>query len=592
MPGLCLQRRGALPILDPMALTNTQFSALYKISLSIGSGPDLERMASRALSAYRQELGCDVAAVLLNSPSAAAETPAFEALTVVPGNGDTSILYRRAVAKLPVRRHECSAEEFVQQLPFVYGVAAAGEYAVMELPGQGVLILCRTRGRFQADVLRALQPINRNFAGAIAAGINRNKLVNSLPISIVETDDRGRINYFNQQAGQVLQCNRTSAAAELHINDIIVGDIWSQVHDRLKGQSIPAQIISGSEARVVRRDGSRFPALIYVDVLLRDDSTRYYRFVLVDITERLEAENIVSNMNRILEERVEQRTRELNETIDQLKAAQKQLVQSEKMASIGQLAAGVAHEINNPTGFVLSNLGTLKEYARVLKQLALKLEEAAKAPSEKVPQLLQEGRGIAEENELQYIMNDLDALLDETEEGAVRIRDIVRDLRNFSRPEGEGFTEHNLNEIVESALKLVWNKLKYKCSVEKQLGELPPIHCNRNQIEQVLVNLMLNAADAVEADGRIVLRTAQSASGGVLFSIEDNGAGIPEEHLSRLFDPFFTTKEVGKGTGLGLSISHGIIEMHNGTINVDSSPGEGTRFTVELPQVEAKEAAI
>lgn len=549
-------------------------------------------MASRALAAYRRELGCDVAAVLLNSQSAAADAPAFEPLAVVAGDGGASRLYRRAVAKLPVRSHDGSAEKFVQRLPFVYAVAAAGEYAVMQLPGQGVLILCRTRGRFQAEVLRALQPLNRNFAGAIAAGINQNKLVSSLPISIVETDSHGRISYVNQQAGQVLRCGRTSEAVDLHINDIIVGDIWSQVHGRLKGQSIPAQIISGSEARVIRRDGSRFPALIYVDVLLRDDRTRYCRFVLVDITERLEAENIVSNMNRILEERVEQRTRELNETIDQLKAAQKQLVQSEKMASIGQLAAGVAHEINNPTGFVLSNLGTLKEYAMVLKQLALKLEEAAKAPPAKVPQLLQDGRKIAEENELQYIMNDLDALLDETQEGAVRIRDIVRDLRNFSRPEGEGFTENNLNEIVESALKLVWNKLKYKCSVEKQLGELPTVFCNRNQIEQVLVNLMLNAADAVEAGGRIVLRTVHPAGGGVLFSIEDNGAGISAEHLNRLFDPFFTTKDVGKGTGLGLSISHGIIEMHNGSINVDSSLGEGTRFTVELPLVEAKEAAI
>lgn len=269
-----------------------------------------------------------------------------------------------------------------------------------------------------------------------------------------------------------------------------------------------------------------------------------------------------------------------------LREAQRHLLQSEKLASIGQLAAGVAHEINNPVGFVSSNLRTLQEYTLTFKEvlsLYAKLGEAIRA-SDRAKQLDLIGRAeeLSKLEDLPYIINDVDKLLGESKEGTDRIRDIVRNLKSFARADEEEIEEADINEGIEATLKIVWNELKYKCEVHKNLRHIPKIRCYPGQLNQVFMNLLVNAAQAIPEHGDISIETGV-AEGEVTVRVSDTGIGISPENMSKVFDPFFTTKGVGKGTGLGLSISHGIIQKHHGRIDVESEPGRGTTFMVRLP---------
>lgn len=262
--------------------------------------------------------------------------------------------------------------------------------------------------------------------------------------------------------------------------------------------------------------------------------------------------------------------------------------QSQKMESIGQLAAGVAHEINNPVGFVMSNLGALQGYAahlEILLDIGRNLDpETPGLP----PDLKTKVEGL-DQGELTFIAEDLDGLLAESLDGCVRMRDIVQNLKTFARADDEGLIPADLQECVESTLKIVWNELKYRCEVVKQYGEVPKITCRIGEINQVIMNLLVNAAQAIGERGTITITTRRQEQNAVL-EIADSGCGIAPEHLARVFEPFFTTKPVGKGTGLGLNICHKIIEQHGGTIAVKSTLGQGTTFTVCLPLVEAEQS--
>ena len=271
-----------------------------------------------------------------------------------------------------------------------------------------------------------------------------------------------------------------------------------------------------------------------------------------------------------------------------LKNTQKQLVHSEKMASIGQLAAGVAHEINNPTGFVSTNLHTMTEYLVVYKNLFHQMNKLItcfdnEELDEEILMILKTIEMIKEEEDFPFILEDAFQLLEESRDGADRIKKIVQDLRNFARPESQGFQSANINTAIEDALRLTSNELKYKCEVTKELGDLPEISCRVDQLTQVFVNFFVNAAHAMEDHGRITINS-HIEEDFILVTVCDTGKGIAPENLVKLFDPFFTTKDVGEGTGLGLAISYGIIEEHGGTIEVESTPGKGTCFTVRIPQ--------
>jgi len=269
-----------------------------------------------------------------------------------------------------------------------------------------------------------------------------------------------------------------------------------------------------------------------------------------------------------------------------LQESQKQLMQSEKMACIGQLAAGVAHEINNPVGFVMSNMGTLVGYVAAFKEVIAEYEKLAAAVSNEDGDahspILTRIEEIRTRQELPYIMEDVDKLLAESADGAERIRDIIQNLRSFARTDEGQLKEVDINQGIEATLKIVWNELKYKCNVHKKLGDIPRVQCYPGRLNQVFMNVLVNAAQAIEERGDITIET-EALDSSVVIRIADTGRGIRPEHLSRIFDPFFTTKGIGKGTGLGLSISHGIIESHNGTIHVQSQLGKGTTFTIRLP---------
>jgi len=275
------------------------------------------------------------------------------------------------------------------------------------------------------------------------------------------------------------------------------------------------------------------------------------------------------------------------ETVNQqLQANHDQLIQSEKLACIGQLAAGVAHEINNPVGFVMSNIGTLTGYVDTFKAILTEYgrlaEDVRGGNGASHDDVLTRIDTLHRDRDLPYILGDVDGLLRESADGVARIRDIVQSLKSFARVDEEQVKEADINACLEVTLKIVWNELKYKCTVHKHLSELPLVRCNPGQLNQVFMNLLVNAAQAIPEHGDVTIETARDDDH-VVIRIADTGKGIGPEHLSRLFDPFFTTKEVGKGTGLGLSISHGIIQKHHGNITVESEPGKGTTFTVRLP---------
>ena len=269
----------------------------------------------------------------------------------------------------------------------------------------------------------------------------------------------------------------------------------------------------------------------------------------------------------------------LNQT---LQRTQEQLVQSEKLASIGQLAAGVAHEINNPVGYVFSNFSSLERYLgdlfRMLEAYESAEEQLAGSPA------AARIAALRKEIEIDYLKEDVPTLMAESREGIARVRKIVQDLKDFSHVDVRKEWEWaDLHKGLDSTLNIVNNEIKYKAEVVKEYGSLPEVQCLASELNQVFMNLLINAAHAIDKPrGTIRIRTG-AASDEVWVEIEDDGCGIAGDNLSRIFDPFFTTKPVGKGTGLGLSLAYGIVKKHRGRIEVDSEPGRGTRFRVTLP---------
>jgi len=283
--------------------------------------------------------------------------------------------------------------------------------------------------------------------------------------------------------------------------------------------------------------------------------------------------------------------RELQETIKTLKTSNLQLLQSEKMASIGQLAAGVAHEVNNPVGFISSNLGTLRDYIEDVRQVidaqrfSIKtatecrdVEHYAAINAKAIVNL----NALLKKIDLDFLMGDMNDLLDESIDGVNRIRKIVADLLDFSRSHSSDYKHADINALLEKTLSMAWNELKYKTEVNRDFGELPAVYCNDGKMAQVFLNLLLNASHAIEERGSITI-TTRHIGDDISIMIADSGVGIPKNIISNIFDPFFTTKNVSEGTGLGLHIVRSVIEAHQGTISVDSQVGQGASFIILLP---------
>jgi signal transduction histidine kinase len=293
--------------------------------------------------------------------------------------------------------------------------------------------------------------------------------------------------------------------------------------------------------------------------------------------------------NVSLEKRVKERTSELSTALKQLKESEAQLIQSEKLSSLGQMVAGVAHEINTPLAYVKNSLGSVSEK---LGEIGCAVDETdrllalLKAGASANPEELNQQFGSVTERisrlKKQKVLPELQSLIEDGEYGTTQMSEIVGNLKDFSRLDRSKATQFDLNDGLNSTLGMAKHQLK-SATVEKHLGEIPAVFCSPSQINQVFLNLINNAVEALDRGrGKIVIRSRKHADG-VAVDFQDNGSGIPSDVLPKIFDPFFTTKDIGKGTGLGLSISYKIIRQHGGRIDVESKPGQGTRFTVILP---------
>ena len=422
------------------------------------------------------------------------------------------------------------------------------------------------------------------------------------------TDAKGVIKYVNDRFCGISQYDKLELLGKTHaiLNSghhppEFFGDMWA---------TIASGKVWRGEIRNRRKSGSHYWVETTIVPFL-DEARRPYQYVSIrtDITSLKEAEAELRDAKELLEQRVEARTEELRRAKKELEAdiaerqhaeqrlresnaeltainrkledARNQLLQSEKMASVGQLAAGVAHEINNPIGYVYSNLSTLGGYVEDLLRVLDAYEAAESAIGDDATrEKLRRVRGDAD---LAFLRQDVIALMGESREGIERVKKIVRDLKDFSRQDvSDEWQVADLHKGLDSTLNIVWNELKYKAEVRKEYGDLPEIDCLPSQLNQVFLNMLVNAGHAIGDKGIITLRTGHEGEQ-VWVEISDNGHGIAPEHLQRIFDPFFTTKPVGKGTGLGLSLSYSIVQKHGGRIDVKSVVGVGTTFRIALP---------
>ena len=345
-----------------------------------------------------------------------------------------------------------------------------------------------------------------------------------------------------------------------------------------------------SEVQLRRLDGEYRWFQLKIVPYSQEDGRVFMAGSLFDLTDVKMIEEQMMELNNSLEGLVEEQTRHLKQANEELKETQSQMLQNEKMASIGQLAAGVAHEINNPMGFIGSNLNSLAKYLSRIGEF-LRLQDdliGGCLAAEKLEELREKRR----KYKIDYLLEDSVELIEESLEGSTRVQKIVQDLKSFSRVDRAEVQRADLNECLNTTISIVWNELKYKTTLEKEYGELDPLFCHPQQLNQVFMNILVNAAQAIEKQGVVKVRTWQDPDHQYV-AISDNGSGIPPEIRGKIFEPFFTTKEVGAGTGLGMSIGYDIVKKHGGEIRLESQVGAGSTFTVVLPRsgVDPREVA-
>lgn len=446
-------------------------------------------------------------------------------------------------------------------------------YSFVGLRRDGRRIHSEVHGRaMQFDgkpaVIGLLLDITERKLAEAAADEKLRALFEHSPLGIALVDKQGRHLECNDAYQRLLGCS----------DDVLKAtDMWSLVPAQFTDEVAGMRQAIGSAGRYGtveleyhRQDGQRIPVQTCGVRIAGSGGQHYVWSIVEDITER----------KRLEKERAEQLAA-LQALNKRLQEAQTQLLQAEKMSAVGQLAAGIAHEINNPVGFVKSNLGTLQSYVSGFLRLVGEYQAAMGAIPPDDPSM-QRIRDVEMETDYAFIRDDAPALLQESLDGIERVKRIVADLRDFSRVGEAEWQMADVQRCIDSTLNIVANELKYKADVVKDYGQLPQIRCMPFQLNQVFMNLLINAVQAIPERGTISIRTGQ-AGDSVWVEIEDTGTGIAPDIQARIFEPFFTTKPVGKGTGLGLAVSYGIVQNHHGDIAVRSTVGKGTVFRVTLP---------
>jgi PAS domain S-box-containing protein len=410
-------------------------------------------------------------------------------------------------------------------------------------------------------------------------------LVDNIPFRVYAKDRESRFLFGNNRMARLAGVDTPPQLIGKTDYDFFPSELAAKYFADEKQVMDSGQSLFDYEELVEDQDTGELGWTVTTKVLLRADDGAVNGIVGIgyDVTQR-----------KLMEERLRERTQALEVANAKLEAEkeqqrilirklsdmQGQLLQSEKMASIGLLAAGVAHEINNPLAFISSNFGALERDAKDILRLISAFEgvEGLLPGEARAPVTF-----MKQDIGLDDIRQDLDALFAESREGLQRVKHIVQNLKDFSRPGGTQKEMADLEQGLNSTLNVAWNEIKYKADVVKEYAGVPELYCLPSQINQVFLNLLINAAHAIEGKGVIVVRTGYDDQA-VWVEIEDNGSGIAPDHLDHIFEPFFTTKPVGKGTGLGLSIVYGIVQEHRGTIDVKSVVGSGTVFRVALPR--------
>jgi PAS domain S-box-containing protein len=435
-----------------------------------------------------------------------------------------------------------------------------------------------SHGRLLADLQSQLAE-RRRIEGALRASESfYHSLVESLPQSILRKDLEGRFTFGNQRF-----CNALRMPLEEVVGKTDFDFFPRPLAEKYRNDDRRV-IETQSPFETVEEHVTQQGEKLYVHVIktpLRDAAGMIcgVQGIFWDVTERKRAEEQLVSQNL----RLQEMARSEHQAHADLKQAQSRMVQSEKLASLGQMVAGVAHEINNPVAFVSNNVAVLERDVGEMRDLLAMYAEADPLIQHERPELLERINAFRERVDMEYTLENIKGLIDRSRDGLSRIQQIVGHLRLFARLDEGQVNDADINGGIESTAAIIRNLARKKqVQLEMELGTLPHVTCYAAKINQVMMNLLTNAIDACPEGGTVTVRT-RAEDQGVRIEVADNGCGIEPEHRDRIFDPFFTTKPVGQGTGLGLSISYGIIQDHGGTIEVDSTVGQGTCFTIHLP---------
>ena len=425
-----------------------------------------------------------------------------------------------------------------------------------------------------------LNSINENLEGALQDVHVAQQEAKKLAVvaehtqnAVIITDAIGKIEYVNEAFEEMTGYHKEEVGGQKP-GDFLQGPNTDTATKKYISEKLGEQKPFSAEIINYTKEGREYWINLDISPVFDGDELVNFVGIQADITEiKLQKDKLQKDKNQA------------EQAFTQLKHNQSSLIQTEKMSLLGQLTAGIAHEINNPINFVYAGTNTLRllvsDMMKVLDQYDV-LAKQVVAGEDHLAQM-EEIEALKKEIEYVDLKEDINGMLEDITKGTERTEEIVKSLRTFSRIGEDGFRKADLHDNIDSTLVILNTKFKDRISVEKHYAEfLPDVACNIGEINQVFVNLISNAIDAIDGKGVIHIKTWADQSHAYI-SIADSGAGIPEERLSKIFEPFFTTKDIGKGTGLGLAISHGIIENHQGTIEVKSEMGKGTVFVIQLP---------